>query len=57
LWFLPKYYKQSQASSGVDLLESVAHVEEGSNTSTVALQVVRGDEKRTLFLGVINMGT
>jgi hypothetical protein len=32
-------------------------VEAGSNTSTVALRVVGGDEKGTLFLGDINTGT
>jgi hypothetical protein len=32
-------------------------VEAGSNTSTVALRVVGGDEKGTQFLGDINTGT
>jgi hypothetical protein len=32
--------------------QSVPRVEAGSNTSTVALRVVRGDEKGTQCLGV-----
>jgi hypothetical protein len=31
---------------------NIPHVEAGSNTSTVALQVVGGDEKKTQCLGV-----
>jgi hypothetical protein len=46
--------------------ENKHFLEEGYNTSTVALQVVRGDERElsaqgynwaTLFIGDINMGT
>jgi hypothetical protein len=52
--------------AGLVSWSAVSRVEAGSNTSTVALRVVRGDEKEpsawgynraTLFLGYINTGT
>jgi hypothetical protein len=42
-----------EAISLTSLVSAVqAHVEAGSNTSTVALRVVGGDEKGTQYLGV-----
>jgi hypothetical protein len=61
MWSMLRYYKQ-----GTRLELSQPRVEAGSNTSTVALRVVGGDEKEpnawgynwaTLFLGDLNTGT
>jgi hypothetical protein len=38
-------------------LEKLVRVEVGSNTSTLALRVVGGDEKGTQCMGDINTGT
>jgi hypothetical protein len=42
MWFVPKCYKQGQSSTGVE-----THLETASNTSTVALRDVGGDERGT----------
>jgi hypothetical protein len=61
IWFVPKCYKQGQLS-----WNSQPSIEAGSNTSTVVLRVVWGDEKgtqcpgyswATLFPGDVNTGT
>jgi hypothetical protein len=49
-WLMPKCYKQGQSSCGASGEET--RVEAGSNTFTVALRVVEGDEKGTQCLGV-----
>jgi hypothetical protein len=43
MWSVPKYYKL-----GTKLVEGFSRVEAGSNTSTVTLRVVGGDEKGSL---------
>jgi hypothetical protein len=47
MWFVPKCYKHGQSSS-----KEEPRVEASSNTSTVALRVVGGDENGTQCLGV-----
>jgi hypothetical protein len=61
-----RYILPCVGSDVQSLKQRVPHVEAGSNTSTVVLRVVGGDEKgiqclgynlATLFLGDINTGT
>jgi hypothetical protein len=46
MWSVPRYYTQDNLKQRVSF-----RVEAGSNTSTVALRVLRGDEKGTQCLG------
>jgi hypothetical protein len=52
-WSVPRSYLEDNWADKVVKKKKKARMEAGSNTSTVALLVVGGDEKRTQCLGGI----
>jgi hypothetical protein len=54
VWSVPRCYKRDKLR--VDSDSGVTRVEAGSNTSTVSLRVVGGDEKRSLKSETVKYG-
>jgi hypothetical protein len=53
MWYVPKCHKQGRSVSG---FRHTTCVEAGSNTSTVTLRVVGGDEKGSLKFETVKFG-